>query len=234
MKRLALVAVCIAVAAAAACSKNAAEPAAAPAPGSQAAAPAAGGPSTPAEAATPAEPKKVEITEPLVMKFMDYQKAQLALVQEFAAQAGKSLKAAEGSTLKTLNTMTENAKLGEQLEEKLKAKRGELGLAEEEFEVVQDAVQTMATARALYNQMGGDAQVAKIEADQKAQLAKLPAEQRAAAEAQMADMNKAFMDLKNGLDVRKKHGDQAADVLLRHADELAKAYWEGLKSLGKK
>jgi type III secretory pathway component EscV len=229
MKRVLPLAVCVVVAFTA-CSKKAADSAA---PGTQAAAPAAGGPA-PAEAAKSAEPRKLEITEALVLKYMEYQKENLALVQQFVAETRKNLESAKGDTVKTLNQISLNDKMSKELDEKLKARRQAMGFSEDEFDMMQDAVQTMATGRALYNQMGGDAQMAKIEAEQKASLARVPADQRAAAEAQIADMSKSLAEMKNGAEVRKKYGDQAADVLLKHADDLAKVYWEGLQALGGK
>lgn len=233
MKRLLLLAVCLVVASSA-CSKKAADSASAAPAGQPAATPAAAGPAAPAAPAAPEEPKKIEITDALVLKFMEYQKESIALVQQFAADTRKNLESAKGDTVKTLNQISINDKMSKELDEKLKAKRQAMGLAEDEFAMMQDAVQTMAAGRALYNQMGGDAQMAKIQAEQKAAIAKVPAAQRAAAEAQMAEMSKSLTDVKNGAEVRKKYGDQAADVLLKHADDLAKQYWESLQALGGK
>ncbi len=232
MKRLIVLAACLALVSVA-CKKSADTPAAGQGAPQPAAAAPAGGPSATPEAA-PAEPKKIEITDAMVVKFIEYQKENIALVQQYAAESKKNLESAKGDTAKALNQVAMADRMTKELDAKLEAKRQALGLDREEFDMLKDAVQTVATARALYNQMGGDAQVAAMEAQQKAGIAKLPPEQRAAAEAQSAEMLKNFDDLKNGADVRKKYGDRNADVILKHADELAKQYWDGLKAMGEK
>jgi hypothetical protein len=103
-----------------------------------------------------------------------------------------------------------------------------------QLEALKDAAGTMSTMRALYNQMGGDAQLAKMEAEQKAEIAKLPADQRAAAEEQAAMMTKGLKDMRDGAELRKKYGDKSGDVLLKHADELAKLWDDVAKLMGKK
>ena len=120
------------------------------------------------------------------------------------------------------------------MDEKLKAKRAELGLGDEEFAALEDAVGLIANGRMLYNQMGGDAQLAKMEAEQKQQLAALPAAQRAEAEKAMGEMTKSLRSLKDGADLREKYGDKSADILLKHADELARQKFDALKLLGGK
>lgn len=229
MKRLIVLITGLALTTAIACSRKPADSeATAPASEPSAAAPAQSGP------AESAEPKTVVFTDDLVKKFMEYQKENYALLQHYVAESRKNLESSKGDTLKTLNQISINEKLGKEMDAKLVAKRKELGLSEEEFEAVKDAAQMLATGRSLYNQMGGDAALAKMEAEQKAQVAKLPAEQRAAAEAQMADMTKSLREVRDGLELRKKYGDQAADVLLRHGDELAKQYTEMLKMMAEK
>lgn len=234
MKRLIVPALCLVIASAAACSKKSSDTTAAAPESQPAAAAPAGGPAAAPEAA-PAEPRKIEITDDLVQKFMEYQKENYALVQQYVAETRKNLEAAKGDTLKTLNQISINEKLSKEMDEKLKAKRQALGLGEEEFEAVKDATQTLAVGRSLYNQMGGDAQLAKMEAEQKQQIAKLPAEQRAAAETQMADMTRSLREVRDGLELRKKFGDKSADVVLKYGDALAKQYTEMLQlAAGKK
>ena len=195
----------------------------------------------PAAAATPAagpsesaEPKKVDITEDLVVKYMEFQKENLALLAKYSEETRKNMEAAKGDSAKLVQQVSIADRLGKEMEEKLSAKRRELGLSEEEFKAVQDAAQTVATSRALYNQMGGDAQLAQMEADSKKQIAALPPDQREAATAQMNEVTKSLRSLKDGIDVREKYGDKAADALMKHADELARQYWDALKKVGDK
>ena len=129
----------------------------------------------PAAAAKPAagpsesaEPKKVDITEDLVVKYMGYQKENLALLAKYSEETKKNMEAAKGDTAKLGQQLAIAERLGKELEAQQQAKRRELGLSEEEFKALQDAAQTVATSRALYNQMGGDAQLAQMEADQEA------------------------------------------------------------------
>jgi hypothetical protein len=232
MKRLIVLAACLALVSVA-CKKSAEPPAAGQPAAPPAATAPAGGPSAPAEA-RPAEPKKIEITDDMVSKYMEYQKENLSLVQKYVAETTKNIESAKGDAMKTLNQISINEKAAKDMEAKLDAKRQALGLDQEQFDTLKDAVQMMATGRAAYNQMGGDAQLAKIEAEQKAALAKLPPEQRSAAEAQMAEMGKSFRDMRDGFEVRKKYGDKSTDVLLKRADELAKQYWDALKAMGGK
>ncbi len=179
-----------------------------------------------------AEPKKVDITEDFVVKYMTYQKENLALLAKYSEETKKNMEAAKGDTSKLVQQVSIADCLGKELDAKQQAKRRELGLSEEEFKALQDAAQTVATSRALYNQMGGDAQLAQMEADARKQIAALPADQREAATAQMNEMSKSLRSLKDGMDVREKYGDKAADALMKHADELAKQYWDGLKKIG--
>jgi hypothetical protein len=181
-----------------------------------------------------AEPKKVDITDDLVVKYMTYQKENLALLATYADETRKNMEAAKGDTSKLAQQMSLAERLGKELEAQQQAKRRALGLSEEEFKALQDAAQTVATSRALYNQMGGDAQLALMEAEAKKQIAALPADQRDAAAAQMNETSKSLRSLKDGMDVREKYGDKAADALMKHADELAKQYWDGLKKIGEK
>ena len=136
---------------------------------------------------------------------------------------------AKGDTSKTLQQMAIADKLGKEMEAQQRAKRQALGLSDDEFRALQDAVQTVATGRLLYQQMGGDAQLAQMEAEQKKQIAALPADQREAATAQMAEVTKSLRSLKDGIDVREKYGDKSAEALLKHADVLAKQYFDMLK-----
>jgi hypothetical protein len=48
----------------------------------------------------------------------------------------------------------------------------------------------------------------------------------------MNEMSKSLRSLKDGMDVREKYGDKAADALMKHADELARQYWDALKKMG--
>ena len=181
------------------------------------------------------EPKQVAITDELVGKYMEYQKENLALVVKYADETKKNIEAAKGDALKIVKQMEINQRLSKELDEALAAKRAALGLGSAEFEAIKDAAEMMANARMLYMQMGGDEQVAKLAAEQKTQLAALPAEHRAAAEKTMAEMGSTFKNLKDGLDVRKKYGDDATAVLLRHADELARQRLDMLQTIaGKK
>jgi len=231
MKRFVVLVACALVTFA--CQKKPAEPAAeAPAAQPAAAAPAE---ATPAPAAAPAETAPVVITEDLVAKYIEYEKENIRLATEFAEQARKNLKAAEGSTVKTLNTIGLTDDMSKAMEEKLAAKRRALGLGDAEFEAVKDAAATLANGRMLYNQMGGDAQLAKMEAEMKQQVAAVPADQRAAAEAEMAKVTQGLKDMRDGADVRKKYGDASADAMLKYADVLARQRLEALGAMaGKK
>jgi hypothetical protein len=154
--------------------------------------------------------------------------------KQYSAEATKNIQAAKGDTVKTLNTISVNDKLAKEMEAKLDAKRQALGLSMPQLEALKDAAGTMSTMRALYNQMGGDVQLAKMEAEQKAEIAKLPADQRAAAEEQASAMTKGLKDMRDGAELRKKYGDKSGDVLLKHADELAKLWDDVAKLMGKK
>ncbi len=230
MKRLLIVAACLVLGTA--CSSRKADESATPAPAAQ---PASAAPAQPAASpATPAEPTKVEITEDLVQKYMEYEKQNFAIVAKYVEETRTNLESAKGDTGKTLQQISINEKISKEMDEKLKTKRAELGLGDTTFVALEDAVGMIANGRMLYNQMGGDAQLAKMEAEQKKQLAGLPDAQRAEAEKAMGDIAKTLRELKDGLDLRKKYGDKSADVLLKHADELARQKFEGVKLLGGK
>jgi hypothetical protein len=165
---------------------------------------------------------------------MDYDKQNSAIVAKYVEESRKNLASVKGDTAKTLQQISINAQLSKDMDEKLKAKRAELGLGDEEFSALQDAVGMIATGRMLYNQMGGDAQLARMQAEQTKQLAAMPEAQRAEAERTMGEMTKSLREMKDGLELRKKYGDKSADVLLKHADELARQKYDALKLLGDK
>ena len=228
MKNLIIATACLALVTA--CSSKKADEAAAPA---QAAPPAAAAqPATP-PAASPAA-AKLEITDDLVLKYMEYDKQKMAIVAKYAEETRKNLASAKGDTAKTLQQIPINEKLGREMDEQLKAKRAETGLGEEQFKLLEEAVGMIANGRMLYNQMGGDAQLAKMEAEQKKQIAALPEAQRAEAEKAMGEMTRSLKQLKDGYELREKFGDKSADVLLKHADELAKIHFDALKALSDK
>jgi hypothetical protein len=229
MKPLLIAALC--VLAAAGCSSKKADESSTAVP-DKPAAPA----STAAPAAAPAgDATKVVITDALVGKYGDYQKQRLAMLAKYSEQTRKNLEAAKGDAAKTIQQISLNEKVSKELDEALKAKRAELGLRDEEFSALEDAIQMIANGRLIYNQMGGDAQLAKLEAEQKQQLAALPPAQRAEAEKVGGEMLKSLREVKDGGELRKKYGDQAADVLLKHADELAQQQMDAFKLLaGKK
>ena len=143
---------------------------------------------------------------------MEYQKQKLVIVSKFAEETRKNLASAKGDAAKTLQQIPINEKLSKEMDAALDAKRAEVGLSQEQFEALEGAVELIANGRLLYNQMGGDAQLAKMEAESKKQIAAMPEAQRAAAEKQFADMSQSLRELKDGLELRKKYGDQAADV----------------------
>jgi hypothetical protein len=230
MNRLVALGACLLFASA--CGHHAAEPPAASSAanaGQPAAAPAA----APAPASA-AEPAKVEISDDLVNKYIAYQKENIRLVAQFSEESRKNLESAKGDAAKMLDQIAINDKLGKELNEKLKAARTSAGLSEDAFEMVKDAAQAVALGRLAYRQAGGDAFLSKMEADTKKQVEALPAEQRAAAEAEMAKLTQGIKDQRDAVEVRRKYGDQAADVLLKHADALADLQMEGLKTLGGK
>jgi hypothetical protein len=232
MKRFVIVAACLVLASA--CSKKSSEPAAV-ASGAQPATAAAGTPAAaPAADAAAAEPKKVEITEDLVQKYIEYQKENFALLAKYAEETRKNLADAKGDTAKTLQQIQINDKLAREMDEKLRAKRASLGISDDQFEAVKDAAGIIATGRMTFTQMGGDVQMAKMEAEQKAQIAKLPADQKSAAEAEMAKMSQSMKDMRDGAEARQKYGDKAGDALLKYADVLAKMQYDAMKGMAGK
>ncbi len=153
-------------------------------------------------------------------------------MSKYGEQARKNLESAKGDTARTLQQIAANEKLAQEMEAGLKAKRAELGLADEQVKVLEDAAGMLAAGRTLYNQMGGDAQLARMEAEQKKEIAALPEAKRADAEKAAEEMSRSLREMKDGIDLRKKYGDQAADVLLKHADALAAQRMDALKLLG--
>ena len=230
MKHLLIVAACL-VLATACSSKKADESATAASPARSASA----APAQPAAPpATSAEPRKVEITDELVQKYMDYERQNFAIVAKYVEESRENLASAKGDTAKTLQQISINQQLSKEMDGQLEAKRAALGLGGEEFTALEDAVGMIANGRMVYNQMGGDAQLARMEAEQKKQLAALPEAQRAEAEKTMAEMTKSLREMKDGMELRKKYGDKSADVLLKHADELARQRFDALKAFGDK
>jgi hypothetical protein len=187
---------------------QAAEPTPAPAP--------AASPAAPAEPAVP-----VEITEELVTAYVEYQKEAYRLVKEYVEKGRENLEKAQGDTMKTLQQIGAQEKYSKEVDDQLAEKRKALGLTPEKFDAVRQAAQHAANLRLLFNQMGGNEQLEKMAAQQKVSIAALPEDQRAAATAEAETMMKAFTDSRDLAEVRQKYGDQAADALLKHADELA-------------
>ena len=218
MKRHLALAICAAVTMA--CGQKPADSTTSTPPAQTAEKPAAA--AAPAQPATPAAPAKVEITEALVSKYIEYQKVQLDLIAQYYQASMKNLESAKGDVAKTLNQIAINDEISKKLDAELATRRAALGIGDAEFEAVKDAVEIMAYGRLMYNQMGGDAQLAKMEAEFKKQIATLPADQRPAAEAQMKDMTRSLVDMRDGADIRRKYGDASADAVLKFAEVLAK------------
>ncbi len=230
MKRILIAAVCLVVVAA--CSSKKSEPSAERTPSAP---PASAVPAQAGKApATPAAAEKIEITEDLVQKYMEYDKQSTAIIARYAEQSRQNLASAKGDSAKMLQQISINDKLSKEMDEQLKAKRAEMGLNEAQFTALEDAAGMIANGRLLYNQMGGDAQLARIQAEQKQQVAALPEAKRAEAEKAISDMTKSLTDLRDGVELRQKYDDKSADVLLKHADQLANLRLEALKLLGGK
>ncbi|MBP1634090.1 MAG: hypothetical protein H6Q10_664 [Acidobacteria bacterium] len=191
-------------------------------PSQPAAEPAASQPApAPEPSAAPAASAPVEITDALVNAYMEYQKENMRIVQEYAEKTRKNLESAKGDATKALRQVDLATQYSKEMDEKLAAKRRELGFSEEQFETLRDAASGAATYRMLFNQMGGDKQLAALEAEQKAQIEKLPEADRAAAQAESEKMMQAFKDSRDLVELRKKYGDKSWEVLVRHADALA-------------
>jgi small-conductance mechanosensitive channel len=232
MRQVLALAACLVVAFG--CQKKAEQPAGSSPAAAQPAAAAAAKAQPSATTTAPVEPRRIEITDDLVQKYMEYEKTNLALLTQYVEDTRKNLDSAKGDTAKTLQQLTINEKMSKDLDEKLKAKRASLGLGDEEFNAVKDGADMVALGRMAYTQMGGDAQMAKIQAQQKKQIAALPEAQRQAAEASLSEVSKSLTDLRDAAEVRKKYGDKSADALLKHADELAAQRLDALKLLGAK
>ena len=201
-------------------------------PPDEASAPAASEPDAAGEPEAPAT-EPVEITDALVASYMEYQKENIRIVKEYAEKARQNAESARGDTVKALRQIDIATQYGKEMEQKLEAKRRELGLSEQQFETARDAVLMTANFRMLFNQMGGDKQLAEIAAAQKAAIEGMPEAQRPAAQAEADKMMKSFTDARDLADIRQKYGDKSAEVLLRHADALAAQHLEFLQ-LGKK
>jgi hypothetical protein len=201
-------------------------------PAGDAAPPAASEPAAaPAQPATPAGP--VEISDALVSAFLEYQKENMRIVREYAEKSRKNIEAAKGDVSKAVQQVNLATQYSKEMDEKLAAKRRELGFSEEQFDTLRDAAQGTATYRLLFNQMGGDKQLAAMEAEQKAQIDRLPEAERAAAQAQSDQMMQVFKDNRDLVELRKKYGDKSWEVLMRHADALAAQQLEFLQ-MGKR
>ena len=180
------------------------------------------------------EPAELQITDEMVAKYVEYEKENVRILRDYVAAAAKNLQSARGDSVKTLEQVAVSQKFTKELEEKLEAKRQELGLSERELAAAKDAAQMTATARVLYQQMGGDAQLASMEAEQQKAIEALPQEQRAAAIADMEKMLKGVKDMRDAAEVRKKYGDKSADAVLRHADVLVRQRLEVLQMMSRK
>lgn len=188
--------------------------------------------SAPAEAAAPAKP--VEITDALVNAYMEYQKENMKVVREYAEKTRKNMESGKGDVSKAIQQVNLATEYGKEMDAKLAAKRRELGFTEAQFETLRDAASATATYRLLYNQMGGDKQVAAMEAEQKARIDQLPEAERADAQAQADEMMRVFRDNRDLVELRKKYGDTSWEVLKRHADALAAQQLEFLQMGNKK
>ena len=96
---------------------------------------------------------------------MDYERQNFAIVAKYVEESRKNLASAKGDTAKTLQQISINQQLSKEMDGQLEAKRAALGLGGEEFTALEDAVGMIASGRMVYNQMGGDAQLARMEAD---------------------------------------------------------------------
>lgn len=203
-------------------------------PSDEAAAPAASEPAAAPAPESTAAPEPVEITDALVTAYMQYQKENMRIVREYAEKSRQNLEGAKGDVSKAIRQANLATEYGKEMDEKLAAKRRELGFTEAQFDTLRDAVQATATYRLLFNQMGGEKQLAAIEAEQKAHIDKLPEAERAAAQAQGNEMMQVFKDNRDLVELRKKYGDSSWEVLKRHADALSAQQLEFLQMGNKK
>ena len=129
-------------------------------------APAASAAPAPAPAQT-AEPAKVEFTDALVQESMEYQKQKLAIVSKFAEETRKNLAAAKGDAANAAQIRsTRDSTAGDGRRARCQAGR-RVGLSKERFDALEGAIELVANGHLLYNRMGGDAQLAKMEAESK-------------------------------------------------------------------
>jgi formyltetrahydrofolate synthetase len=188
-------------------------PAAAPPPSAAVADP-------PPSAAPPDEAKPIEISEPLVAKFLVYEKeyiealkAATAEMKLAAAKSGKEAGAREG--MEALIAAQKATKLHEEGQAKARLKAG---LNAEEAELLTRAVGDVATTRMAWKKTEGE--VAQAEKAMRAAMANVPPEQRAEAAEQMKQMSDGFKNLRDAIDARKQYGDKAVDAILKHESEI--------------
>ena len=192
----------------------------------------------PPPAEEPAE-KPLVIDAAMVDKYLAAQKVIVAETKVYVEKTQADLKAVQdkdstAASLKVLANMEERSK---KLDEVKRSALEKNGLSEREYAELNELVTSVELSQAMFEKAGGEAAVAKMEADIKAQLAAQAAkgtpEERAKAEKEALEMTETMRSVGQAKDARERYGDAAVDAVMKRLPE-ARAMREELIGLMKK
>lgn len=171
----------------------------------------------------PAEPAKLEITDDVVKRYLDYAEKDAEIRRETLTRIGEldAEAKAKGSDMAAATAMMAKiTDLNRTSSQKQAALRKESGLSETDLNTLQNLVNEVVLGRKLAK----DANMETVLAESRAQIEKLPAERRAEAEAQVKKMEDNHQATMNATNARQKFGDAAVDAIIKHEDR-AHAIW---------
>lgn len=184
--------------------------------------------STPASAAKTATPQpteaaKLEITEDVVKRYLDYAEKDAEVRRETLIRIGEldAEAKAKGSDMAAATAlMAKITDLNRTTSQKQAALKKESGFSDSDLGTLQGLVNDVVLGRKLSK----DANMEKVLAESRAQIAKMPAERRAEAEKQVKQMEDNHQATMNATRSREKYGDAAVDAVIKHEDR-AHAIW---------
>ena len=179
------------------------------------------------------EAKPSEITEPLVARYVVFEKEYLEAWKAAIAELGEGSKKADKQEglrqAVTIGAAIE--KSGRMNEEGKKRALQKSGLTAEEEAQLEKAVSTVITSRAVWKK--GENGFADTAKRIKTTLATAPPTQKAVLEEQLKQLQAAQDSLREVPEARKEYGDKAVDAILQHEAELT-ALWEQVMNMSKK
>jgi putative protein kinase ArgK-like GTPase of G3E family len=152
-------------------------------------------------------PKNIEITETLVKKYLKHVRQKLKSLQEHAKEIAQT----ESAKNAGIN------ELSKKLYAKLEILRNNAGITKETEQILDDLAFSIISAKLILQTNNVDLKELKES---------LPPEEQAQSEKFFKDMRAAQIEVASLKEIRKKYGDKAVNIFIRHDQELMEIHSE--------